>query len=109
MITLTGVPVYYIFVKRRNKSQRHGSMFSKYESIIYFSSSICVFDEDVLGISIIVINIYTLKNIYHILILCTVMKILYLIIFFITSKIQFLGILRTSLECAAVLHCWLVK
>lgn len=29
VITLTGVPVYYIFVKRRNKSQRNDSIFNK--------------------------------------------------------------------------------
>ena len=29
VITLTGEPVYYIFVKRRNKSQGNDSMFSK--------------------------------------------------------------------------------
>jgi hypothetical protein len=37
------------------------------------------------------------------------MKIPYRVIFIIMSKIQFLGILRTSPECFAVLHCWLVN
>jgi hypothetical protein len=37
-ITLTGIPVYYIFVKWRNKSERYDRMNSKYKAVIILIS-----------------------------------------------------------------------